>query len=46
MSEKDTLQILKQIREYLSIIRNTVGWILFWVFLIYLHTCIGGIGGK
>ena len=41
MIEKDTLQVLKQIREYLSIIRNTLGWILWWVFLIFLTMVAG-----
>ena len=41
MIEQDTLQVLKQIREYLSIIRNTLGWILWWVFLIFLTVAFG-----
>lgn len=41
MIEKETLQLLKQIREYLSIIRNTVGWVLWWIFLIFLAVAFG-----
>ena len=41
MIEKETLQVLKQIREYLSIIRNTAGWVLWWTFLIFLTVAFG-----
>ena len=41
MKEEEIIKILKQIREYLSIIRNTLGWILWWVFLIFFTILAG-----